>query len=1316
MKKILEKKKLIALILIVSQLIVNAGTQVFAVSFSKIMENALKKMEQADDISTRYYEEYFYESKTYLYNDGENAENENLDVDEDIEEDDVDLDEEVEVDNKDDEKDNNIDDNKDDDKENINEDDDADKENSLDEKENEEKKEIDESKEEESEEKIEESKETLEKEISEKEIVEDADIASASEIDDEEIVDEVKEATESELKAEELVTLDSELLGAPGDPDWSGEHVHKVCGVASGSVCLHTEFAEHGINDGLDYIKIESDDTSMTMAEIVDTLRGVETVGEDEIVIDHPEYLYLPTDITYVKGAAGNPVGSENKEFINVVLERDLYLCLNGYSLTNFIFTSKNNNFKLYITNCKQGTVGKVSNLTSLDTMFGCNVQLFGINKNIEINTARFVNIQATYKNYDFTAYSVIVDGTGAKKDPANTLIYSNTDGYTLIFEDFEVRNYFAGINESTGNYYRSLYGILKFEGTSTVIFKNLLVHDNKGIFESVFYAATRQKTIYFKGKNEIYNNEQITDAGNDVGFFRPTKTDMIVQDEGLALYNNKIKGRHIFMYFPAGSTLLVEEDSKLSINNNQMTRLTNNKYPLRYFLVGNQASTVVNLLGEFEMIGNTVIKANELNTGFATAFSFYEEAGNNFVTIGDKKITIKDNKSYIDNGVTEVNRTDRTLGHYLMNVYAERKNDVMFKMQDGKKINLESRIEGISTVYGQNANIMQWDDTTTDDINAFSTIFKADNYYYIDKTVKVENGYAALANSSSTHVHKVCGIDTTATCEHVEIAEHTESIEYRRLETELSDVASRVRGYAATDETAYYYLDDDVILTTAETWTLQRDVYICLNGHSMTGMNITGGAKNLYICNCKKTEAATVGTALNNTITFGSNTHIYGQANGDAKNIIVKGSYVSGTNTNNGTLIEFYNVDIDGTGTVKNQTGTSRLYMPTADTKMVIEDSFIHNYLEGAYTIFCITGNNAKLVTRNIKMYNLGNMKYDIIHIVGTSAATPIYEMNGKTEIYDCDLTDGTADAFVKVQYGKLIVKEDAELNIYNNKCKNTYSMFWASTSGGVIQTEKNSKVSIKNNILLKANTYQAFAALNTADCKILGDFEVVDNSFYNCSAYVSGDYLAGFVSECTDSITIGAGKITVKNNKAYNDEGAVPADDVTNKAHHVYQTYFKYSDLALLQENGTKFNAESLFDGVAFFGGGTGNIVKWTSNEVADADLGKYNSCFKADTYVIAEYVVAIQGGFAKIMSTDNHTHKACGVSSVSTCTHTEVAEHTDNVSYSKLNASAYNNINSFVDVLKGPNSGGSPAYYYLTNDVTATTVTKIELKRDL
>ena len=77
-----KTRKIFALLLIVSQLVVNAGTQTFAVSFSKIVDNTLDAMQQPENISTKYYEEFYYESKTYLLNDGneDNEDETNFDI------------------------------------------------------------------------------------------------------------------------------------------------------------------------------------------------------------------------------------------------------------------------------------------------------------------------------------------------------------------------------------------------------------------------------------------------------------------------------------------------------------------------------------------------------------------------------------------------------------------------------------------------------------------------------------------------------------------------------------------------------------------------------------------------------------------------------------------------------------------------------------------------------------------------------------------------------------------------------------------------------------------------------------------------------------------------------------------------------------------------------------------------------------------------------------------------------------------------------------------------------------------------------------
>ncbi|MBR4315207.1 MAG: hypothetical protein IKP66_09885, partial [Lachnospiraceae bacterium] len=526
MQFIFRNKKIIALLLIVSQLIVNAGTQTFAMSFSKIVNNTLEGMEQSEDISSKYYEEFHYESRTYLFNDSDNFDDEKDDIaniDEDERglqnlpvQDEEEYEEEPEEDKEEYEEEpkEDIEEHEEESEEDI-EEHEEESEEDIEEHE-EESEETEEVYEGESEEEVVESYEKDEKESIEDESAE-KEVATVSEVDEDdeegsqdslvqdekenieqenvvasssEVEDENEIATMSELEEEiqlEFLSLknDDKLLGAPGDPGWSGEHVHKECGVASGSDCVHTEYAAHGIDDGLDYKRLEFDDH---FGEFIDHLAGWTSVGDERVAIDHPEYFYLNEDVTFIKDGPGDP-RDQGTAFYAIDLQRDLYLCLNGHTLTNFTFKSTGN-YKLVITDCLGGgTSGTIRSVEEEGLMFDLPVQIFGLSESdkIKINTTRIAALNTQVQAMNTTFYNVIFDGTDSpsfdySEDSYDQMIrlYYNNTSLNLKFENCDFANWgkVTGSSDvnSTGNM------LLRFYTTGTVTFNNVNVYNNVGL------------------------------------------------------------------------------------------------------------------------------------------------------------------------------------------------------------------------------------------------------------------------------------------------------------------------------------------------------------------------------------------------------------------------------------------------------------------------------------------------------------------------------------------------------------------------------------------------------------------------------------------------------------------------------------------------------------------------------------------------------------------------------------------------------------------------------------------------------------------
>lgn len=91
---------------------------------------------------------------------------------------------------------------------------------------------------------------------------------------------------------------------------------------------------------------------------------------------------------------------------------------------------------------------------------------------------------------------------------------------------------------------------------------------------------------------------------------------------------------------------------------------------------------------------------------------------------------------------------------------------------------------------------------------------------------------------------------------------------EHKHGSTEFEPIASEDELIAAT-EGNYYYLKNDITLTQA--WTPAKNVYLCLNGKTITGtISVTESGVTLY--NCKSTGSANVTVSADKTINVGGN------------------------------------------------------------------------------------------------------------------------------------------------------------------------------------------------------------------------------------------------------------------------------------------------------------------------------------------------------------------------------------------------------------------------------------------------------------
>lgn len=130
-----------------------------------------------------------------------------------------------------------------------------------------------------------------------------------------------------------------------------------------------------------------------------------------------------------------------------------------------------------------------------------------------------------------------------------------------------------------------------------------------------------------------------------------------------------------------------------------------------------------------------------------------------------------------------------------------------------------------------------------------------------------------------------------------------------------ISGRAELITGFSSTDATEYFYLTDDIDSSSNfTTITLKRDVYICLNGHSIKGMRFAKCEKTVVICNCKENKVLwrTSGSGTEMYL-FDCNAYMYGNQN---KNIKLESYGVGRIAAGYGSKIYIYGVDIDSNST----------------------------------------------------------------------------------------------------------------------------------------------------------------------------------------------------------------------------------------------------------------------------------------------------------------------------------------------------------------------------------------------------------------
>ena len=157
----------------------------------------------------------------------------------------------------------------------------------------------------------------------------------------------------------------AKIDGGPSDPGYftihiaNPPHIHKLCGVATNSVCTHTLVTD--THDNVDWTPVRKDITPSAFKALLQ--------------LSGDKYLYLQSNI-------GTEGGSDHQE---VVITANVNICLNGFSMHNIRF-SAGNDYVVSITNC-QTTESRITTNTTNVLSSDTHLNIYGVNKNIEVGS-----------------------------------------------------------------------------------------------------------------------------------------------------------------------------------------------------------------------------------------------------------------------------------------------------------------------------------------------------------------------------------------------------------------------------------------------------------------------------------------------------------------------------------------------------------------------------------------------------------------------------------------------------------------------------------------------------------------------------------------------------------------------------------------------------------------------------------------------------------------------------------------------------------------------------------------------------------------
>lgn len=440
-------------------------------------------------------------------------------------------------------------------------------------------------------------------------------------------------------------------------------------------------------------------------------------------------------------------------------------------------------------------------------------------------------------------------------------------------------------------------------------------------------------------------------------------------------------------------------------------------------------------------------------------------------------------------------------------------------------------------------------------------------------------------------HSHKICGV--TGNCIHsTNIVAGTDA-----HTNQIYSPLNSVNDLYDASKSEYLYLTSDINISSP----LTRDIYLCLNGYSVTGTENTQNYK-IYITNCSST-VSTVGD-FTNKLCFKNPVEYYGIN----KNIILKGQNLFYYETTGQTSGYYYDIDfsfkIQG-----NAENPFYVYGGTLTLENIVFDGENQDDNYNTYTPTSIFYSPGELNLINTTIKNYKSRMY-------------VFYSPTAVNFYDNNLVDNltsTTNGYKRLISGSPTIKITSGETIISNLVEDSFM-----ENVGAMEINNVATLSIINNTFKASGTSGAegIFTITSATNKLYGNLNIINNKYVSCvnnlTYYRYGAVLITSAPGASSGspagrFNIGSGVIKIYGNKAYTGDGVNP-DPSTE--YHMYQIYSRATDNAtpiFVQSTGTTFNTNTYIAGIAFpertnaGSNGFGHII----------NSNTHKECFVADAY---------------------------------------------------------------------------------------------------